>query len=214
MARAKRHYIPGQIWHLTHRCHKREFLLKFSKDRDRWFQWLYEARKRYNLTILNYTVTSNHIHLLVMDDGKRDVIPKSIQLVAGRTGQEYNQRKKRKGAFWDDRYHATTVEKGEHLIRCLIYIDLNMVRTGVIAHPSQWSFSGYNEIQNPKRKNVLIHYEKLRELLAIDSYDLLKEYHKGWVKEYLGNGNNSRDDKWTKSIAVGSKGFIEHRFSQ
>jgi hypothetical protein len=20
----KRHYTPGQIWHLTHRCHKRE----------------------------------------------------------------------------------------------------------------------------------------------------------------------------------------------
>jgi len=40
MARAKRHYIPGQIWHLTHRCHKREFLLKFSKDRYRWLQWL------------------------------------------------------------------------------------------------------------------------------------------------------------------------------
>ncbi|MCP4269641.1 MAG: transposase, partial [Candidatus Brocadiaceae bacterium] len=33
MARAKRHYIPGQIWHITHRCHKREFLLKFAKDR-------------------------------------------------------------------------------------------------------------------------------------------------------------------------------------
>ena len=56
------------------------------------------------------------IPILVMDDGKRDVIPKSIQLVVGRTGQEYNQRKKRKGAFWEDRYHATSVEKGEHLL--------------------------------------------------------------------------------------------------
>ncbi len=39
MARAKRHYIPEQIWHITHRCHKREFLLKFAKDRQRWLQW-------------------------------------------------------------------------------------------------------------------------------------------------------------------------------
>jgi hypothetical protein len=38
MARAKRHYIPGYIWHITHRCHKREFLLKFSKDRHRYVQ--------------------------------------------------------------------------------------------------------------------------------------------------------------------------------
>lgn len=39
MARAKRHYIPGQIWHLTHRCHKREFLLKLVQDKWRWLQW-------------------------------------------------------------------------------------------------------------------------------------------------------------------------------
>ena len=67
MARAKRHYIPGQVWHLTHRCHKREFLLKFVKDRRRWTQWLFEAKKRYGLVILDYTVTPNHIHLLVVD---------------------------------------------------------------------------------------------------------------------------------------------------
>ena len=122
MARAKRHYIPGQVWHLTHRCHKREFLLKFVKDRRRWTQWLFEAKKRYGLVILDYTVTSNHIHLLVVDDGDRDTIPKSIQLVAGRSAQEYNQRKKRKGVYWEDRYHATAVETGEHLLRCLVCI--------------------------------------------------------------------------------------------
>ena len=37
MARANRHYLPGNhIWHITHRCHKREFLLKFAKDRRRF----------------------------------------------------------------------------------------------------------------------------------------------------------------------------------
>ena len=35
-------------------------------------------------------VTSNHVHLLVVDDGDRNVIPRSMQLVAGRPGQEYN----------------------------------------------------------------------------------------------------------------------------
>ena len=58
MARAKRHFIPGKIWHITHRCHKREFLLKFARDRRRWMHWLFEARKRYGLTVLNHMVTS------------------------------------------------------------------------------------------------------------------------------------------------------------
>jgi putative transposase len=128
MPRANRHYIPGYVWHITHRCHKKEFLLKFARDRRRWLQWLFEANKRYGLRVLNYTVTSNHVHLLVRDDGDREVIPKSIQLIAGRTGQEFNQRKSRKGAYWEDRYHATAVETDEHLAQCLVYIDLHPVK--------------------------------------------------------------------------------------
>jgi hypothetical protein len=37
----------------------------------------------------------------VVDSGP-DVIPKSLQLIAGRVAQEFNQRKERKGAFWED----------------------------------------------------------------------------------------------------------------
>jgi REP element-mobilizing transposase RayT len=110
MARAKRHFLPGHAWHLTHRCHKKEFLLKLVKDRQRWLYWLFQAKKRYGLRILNYMVTSNHVHLLIVDGGERDTIPRSMQLIAGRTGQEYNQRKNRNGAFWEDRYHATAVQ--------------------------------------------------------------------------------------------------------
>jgi putative transposase len=209
MARAKQHYIPGYIWHITHRCHKREFLLKFSRDRHRYLQWLYQARKRYGLTILNYMLTSNHIHLLVVDDGERDVIPNSMQLVAGRTGQEYNQRKNRKGAYWEDRYHATAVESGDHLSRCMVYIDTNMVRAGVVSHPSMWSFCGYNEIQEPRRKNVLIDYKRLQGLAGARSYDQLRISHKGWVQEYLEDGEKARKEEWTGSIAVGSRPFVE-----
>jgi len=104
---------------------KRGNFLKLAKDRHRYLQWLYQARKRYGLTILNYMVTSNHIHLVVADDGDRDVIPNSMQLVAGRTGQEFNQRKGRRGAYWEDRYHATAVESGKHLARCMVYIDIH-----------------------------------------------------------------------------------------
>jgi putative transposase len=94
-----------------------------------------------------------------------------MQLIAGRTGQEYNQRKNCRGAYWEDRYHATAVESGDHLARCLVYIDTNMVRAGVVSHPSKWPFSGYNESQEPRRKNVLIDYDQLQVLFGTDSYD-------------------------------------------
>ena len=157
MARAKRHYVPDQIWHITQRCHKREFLLKFKRDRYRWIQWLFEAKRRFGLVVLNYVVTSNHIHLIVKDDSKQRIIPQAIGLVAGRTAQEFNRRKRRKGAFWEDRYHSTAIETGEHLLRCMVYIDLNMVRARVVDHPSKWSHGGYNEIQTPGAKMLSLH---------------------------------------------------------
>jgi putative transposase len=53
MGRGKRHFIKGHTWHITHRCHKGEFLLKFARDRRRWLQWVLEAKNRYGLVILN-----------------------------------------------------------------------------------------------------------------------------------------------------------------
>jgi len=35
---ASRYVLPNHIWPLTHRCHQREFLLKFARDRRRWRQ--------------------------------------------------------------------------------------------------------------------------------------------------------------------------------
>ena len=33
MPRANRHFLPGQIWHITHRCHEKSFRLEFPRDR-------------------------------------------------------------------------------------------------------------------------------------------------------------------------------------
>jgi len=208
MARANRYFIPGHVWHITHRCHKKEFLLKFSRDRERWLSWLYEAKKRFGLRILNYMVTSNHIHLLVIDSGQ-GVIPKSMQLIAGRTAQEYNQRKGRKGAFWEDRYHATAIEHGEHFMKCLVYIDLNMVRAGVVKHPSAWKMCGYNEILNPPDRYTLIDGNGLMKYCGISNEEQLKEEYRQWVEEALGEEESRREASWSESIAVGSRDFIE-----
>jgi REP element-mobilizing transposase RayT len=108
----------------------------FSKSATcRYLRWVFEAKKRFGLSVLNYMVISNHVHLLVKDTVP-NIIAQSMQLIAGRTAQEYNQRKGRQGAFWEDRYHATAIETNEHLHRCLVYIDLNMVRAGVVNQSS------------------------------------------------------------------------------
>jgi hypothetical protein len=143
------------------------------------------------------------------DTQGRDAIPQTMQLVAGRTGQEYNQRKNRKGAFWEDRYHATAVEEDIHLSQCMVYVDLNMVRAGVVNHPSDWPFCGYHEIENPRKRYSLIDYESLMDLFGIRSRDEFRKTYRGWVAEALEKEKyREREGRWTESIAVGSEGFI------
>ena len=208
MPRANRHYIPGYVWHITHRCHKKEFLLKFARDRRLWLQWLFEAKKRHGLSVLNYAVTSNHVHLLVRDNGERDVIPASMQLIAGRMAQEYNLRKDRKGAYWEDRYHATAVETDHHLVRCMVYVDLNMVRAGVVKHPSEWPESGYNEIQSPPKRYAILDQAGLKGLLSYKSMADLAAAYRAWIDEAISRGTFGREGWWTESIAVGSEQFV------
>lgn len=73
MPRANRTFLPGYAWRITHRCHQREFLLKFGEDRRRWRHWLFEATKRYRLRVLNYVATPDHVHLLVLDQGQGEI---------------------------------------------------------------------------------------------------------------------------------------------
>jgi len=206
MPRANRVYCAGHVWHITHRCHQREFLLKFARDRRAWREWLYRACRRFGLCVLNYIATSNHIHLLVLDRGTAE-IPAAMQLVAGRTAQQYNRRKGRRGAFWEDRYHSTAVQADGHLCRCLVYIDLNMVRTGRVSHPAAWDVSGYHEIQRPPARKGIVDHAALCEILNLAGIDQLIRVHSAWFDDSL--AGTSREAAWTESIAVGNTAFLE-----
>jgi putative transposase len=208
MPRAHRHFLPGQFWHITHRCHEKAFLLKFARDRRRYLRWLFEAKKRFGLCVLNYAVTSNHIHLLVEDTEER-TIAQSMQLIAGRTGQEYNHRKERQGAFWEDRYHATAIEGDEHLHRCIVYIDLNMVRAGVVRHPAAWAHGGYREIQDPPERYALIELPELSASCGFSSEADFQATHRRWVEDALRQHAIKRDGRWSEALAVGSQAFVE-----
>jgi len=207
MPRANRFHQPGLVWHLTHRCHKREFLLKFVRDRRTWRTRLFEAKRRFGLCVLNYTATSNHIHLVVRDRDRGEIAA-SMQYLEGCAAQDFNRRKGRSGAFWSDRYHATAVASDSHLARCIVYVDLNMVRAGIVRHPAQWEIGGYHEVQGSRQRYTIVDRAALADLLDIDLADLART-HRDWVDMALREATNRRQPHWSASIAVGGPVFVE-----
>ena len=138
------------------------------------------------------------------------MLPRSMQLVASRTAQAYNQRKSRQGAFWEDRYHATAVQTDDHLSRCLIYIDLNMVRAGFVQHPGEWPHCGFHEIQRPRTRYRILDQSALLDVFPVRSIDKLRELHLNWIDAELARTDSKgRDPRWTESVAVGQQYFVD-----
>ncbi len=67
----------------------------------------------------------------------------------------------------------------------------------------------YNEIQNPRKRKGIIDCDRLMGLLGFENYDDLKDAHYKWVESAIQTDNRDKEIKWTQSIAVGSKTFIE-----
>jgi len=70
--------------------------------------------------------------------------------------QYYNRRHNRQGYFWGDRFKSVIVDKGETLVNCLAYIDLNPLRVGIVDRPEEhlWNSLGYH-IQTENRDQFL-----------------------------------------------------------
>ena len=71
------------------------------------------------------------------------------------------------------------------------------------------SVLNYNEIQSPRKRKGLIDFDRLTGLLGFANYDDLKDAHCKWVNSAMQTENRGKENKWTQSIAVGSKTFIE-----
>jgi putative transposase len=207
MPRANRSILPGRSYHVTHRCHDQAFLLKFARDRQTYRTWFREGLHRHDVHVLSYCITCNHVHMLVRAE-ETDELSQFMQYIEGGVAQAYNQRKGRSGAFWSDRYHATMVEDGTHLWRCLRYIDLNMVRAGVVGHPREWAWTGWHELMGEQRRNRLIDFEALLNAVgAARAADFRPQYECA-IADALGAGALAREPMWTEAVAVGSAAFV------
>ena len=91
----------------------------------------------------------------------------------------YNRRHNRRGYFWGDRFKSVIVEKGETLINCLAYIDLNPLRAGIVERPEEyrWSSIGYH-IQTGNKNDFLSLDFGLKEFGVLDAEERLNRYRR------------------------------------
>ncbi|MBT7065369.1 MAG: transposase [Verrucomicrobia bacterium] len=207
MPRSSDYLLEGYTYHLTQRCHNREFLLCRAKDRDVYREWLRQGVKRHGVSVYGFCVTCSHVHVLTHVDSVEDV-SSLMHLASGATAKRYNLRKGRTGSMWQHPYQCTIVEDGRHLLNCLTYIDMNMVRAGVVSHPQEWKWCGYDELVGSRRRYRILDIGRLLQSLDVTSEEQLRRYYTEAIRERIEMGRLQRESHWSDSLAVGSEEFV------
>ncbi|MCK5803115.1 MAG: transposase, partial [Lentisphaeria bacterium] len=206
--RLPRPRIDNCCVHVTHRCQERRYLLGTDIDRKQYVKRLWQASQRFRtVRLLDYVVTSNHIHLLMWVPRIAD-LSEMMKWLQGTSAGDYNRRVGREGAFWRGRFHPTLVETGSHLSRCLFYLDMNMVRAGVVPHPRQWRFGGYHELNGNRKRYRIIDFNRVLDLLAIPDVTAFRRWYEATLAELCLPEEHPREPHWSQAFAVGSRTWL------
>ena len=66
-----------------------------------------------------------------------------MQAVGRRYVRYFNDRHGRSGTLWEGRYKSTLIQTDRYLLACMVYIDLNPVRAGMVAEARDYPWSSH-----------------------------------------------------------------------
>lgn len=142
MARLPRLTVPGYPHHVIQRGNNRQPIFLDPKDRDRILALLAENATRFRVAIHAYVLMGNHFHLLATPETV-DGLPRMMQAVGRSYVRYFNDRYGRTGTLWEGRYRSTLIETDRYLLACMVYLDLNPVRAGMVGQAGDFPWSSH-----------------------------------------------------------------------
>jgi putative transposase len=142
MARLPRLTVPGYPHHIIQRGNNRQTIFISKEDYEKLLGLLEEFAKKFGVAIHSYVLMSNHFHLLATPDSAEGV-PRMMQALGRSYVRYFNSRHGRTGTLWEGRYRSTLIQAERYLLACMVYIDLNPVRAGMVADPADYPLSSH-----------------------------------------------------------------------
>jgi putative transposase len=142
MARQPRLTVPGYPHHVIQRGNNRQPIVLDDADRLCLLALLAEHAARCQVALHAYVLMDNHVHLLATPETE-DGLPLLMQALGRSYVRYFNNRYGRSGTLWQGRYKSTLIETERYLLACMVYIDLNPVRAGMVAEPGQYPWSSH-----------------------------------------------------------------------
>lgn len=154
MARLPRLTVPGYPHHIIQRGNNRQPIFATNADYELLLALIDEHARKQHVAIHSYVLMTNHFHLLATPE-TAEGIPQMMQAVGRRYVRTYNLRHARTGTLWEGRYRSTLVQAERYLLACMVYIDLNPVRAGMVAHPADYRWSSHQHYMGMRTDRIV-----------------------------------------------------------
>jgi putative transposase len=142
MSRRARVSLPGHSLHLTQRGNNRSVCFNCDEDCLLYLDILSSQAKKYECAVHAWCLMSNHVHFLVTPENS-DSLALMMKGLGQRYVQYFNRTYGRSGTLWEGRYRSCLLHEKNYILRCQQYIEMNPVRSGVVAHPAEYRWSSY-----------------------------------------------------------------------
>jgi putative transposase len=142
MARLPRLTLPGYPHHIIQRGNNRQPIFSAAADYELLLALLEEHAKAQKVALHAYVLMSNHFHVLATPQTE-DGVPRMMQSVGRSYVRHFNGKYARSGTLWEGRYRSTLIQAERYLLACMVYIDLNPVRAGMVADPAEYPWSSH-----------------------------------------------------------------------
>ena len=155
MSRPPRFTYAGALHHVTLRCNNREFLFT-APSFERFLDVLQRARAKFPVALYHYCLMTNHVHLL-FEVRRDDTLPKFMHWLGTTFTREFNKAERRHGHLWEGRYRSTIIEDATYFLRAMAYVDLNPVRTTMVASVADYPWSGHSALRDENAEHLDFH---------------------------------------------------------
>jgi len=167
MARVSRTFIDYGCYHVTARGNRKQEVFNDDFDRNKYLEILKKSKKKYEIMLYAYCLMPNHIHLLIEVEDARNMSKFMHWISRGYTAY-FNVKYEKVGHLWQGRFRSRPILKGQYLINCATYIEVNPIRANMISEISQYKWSSYQERCFLSKKIFLdeIHIEQTESRLG------------------------------------------------
>jgi putative transposase len=128
--------------HVIQRGNDRMVTFRAPRDYRHYLDLLEDAANASGVDIHAYALMSNHVHL-VASPCAADSLPKTMQSVGRSYVSWFNRKYGRTGTLWEGRYRATVIDTDRYLLTCMVYVEQNPDRAGLVDLPGDYRWSSY-----------------------------------------------------------------------